>query len=105
MSRSLVDSVLENNDEEENIFMFIPNLIGFARVILAILACITMQSLPILTLTFYFLSVGLDAFDGTAARWYNQATKFGAVLDQLTDRCGTMCLTFVSFIYCFGFLF
>ena len=34
----------------------------------------------------------LDAFDGHAARALNQGTKFGAMLDQLTDRCATMTL-------------
>lgn len=38
----------------------------------------------------YLISALLDAFDGHAARHFNQSTKFGAMLDQLTDRCGTM---------------
>ena len=37
----------------------------------------------------------LDAFDGTAARALNQGTKFGAMLDQLTDRAALMCLLMV----------
>ncbi|KAL0119845.1 hypothetical protein PUN28_007935 [Cardiocondyla obscurior] len=41
----------------------------------------------------YVVSSLLDAIDGHAARYYNQSTKFGAILDQLTDRVGTMCLT------------
>lgn len=40
----------------------------------------------------YMISALLDAFDGHAARHFNQSTRFGAMLDQLTDRCGTMCL-------------
>ena len=40
----------------------------------------------------YILSGLLDAFDGHAARALNQSTKFGAMLDMLTDRCATMCL-------------
>uniref|UniRef100_A0A8C2CTY6 CDP-diacylglycerol--inositol 3-phosphatidyltransferase (phosphatidylinositol synthase) n=1 Tax=Cyprinus carpio TaxID=7962 RepID=A0A8C2CTY6_CYPCA len=40
----------------------------------------------------YLLSALLDAFDGHAARALNQGTKFGAMLDMLTDRCATMCL-------------
>merc|ERR1711879_32107 len=40
----------------------------------------------------YILSGLLDAFDGHAARELNQSTKFGAMLDMLTDRCATMCL-------------
>ena len=42
-----------------------------------------------------FHSGFLDAFDGTAARALNQGTKFGAMLDQLTDRAALMCLLMV----------
>ncbi|CAG2170376.1 unnamed protein product [Oppiella nova] len=45
---------------------------------------------------FYVTSALLDAFDGMAARRLNQSTKFGALLDQLTDRCATMCLIMTS---------
>jgi CDP-diacylglycerol--inositol 3-phosphatidyltransferase len=34
----------------------------------------------------------LDALDGAAARKFKQSTKFGAVLDMVTDRCTTSCL-------------
>lgn len=40
----------------------------------------------------YSLSCILDAADGYLARRYNQSTKFGAVLDMVTDRCTTTCL-------------
>lgn len=88
----------QKNVKEENIFLFVPNLIGYARIILALVSFYTMQDRPITTLVLYFLSTFLDAFDGYAARRFNQSTRFGAMLDQLTDRCGTMCLLFVSFI-------
>lgn len=35
----------------------------------------------------YSMSQLLDMFDGKMARMLNQATKFGAMLDMLTDRC------------------
>ena len=42
----------------------------------------------------------LDAFDGMAARALNQCTKFGAMLDQLTDRAATsMLLMALSVLY------
>lgn len=91
-----INALLKEAIEGENVFLFVPNLIGYARVILALLSFWTMQSWPIPTLFFYFLSAFLDAFDGHYARVYNQSTKFGALLDQLTDRCGTLCLIFVS---------
>lgn len=40
----------------------------------------------------YSVSCLLDALDGYAARYYEQSTRFGAVLDMVTDRCTTSCL-------------
>lgn len=77
---------------EENIFLFVPNLIGYARVVLAFLSFYLMPCCPWPAVFFYLLSALLDAFDGHAARALNQSTKFGAMMDMLTDRCATMCL-------------
>jgi CDP-diacylglycerol--inositol 3-phosphatidyltransferase len=40
----------------------------------------------------YSVSCLLDALDGYVARIYEQSTRFGAVLDMVTDRCTTACL-------------
>ncbi len=40
----------------------------------------------------YSVSCLLDALDGWAARKFKQSTRFGAVLDMITDRCTTTCL-------------
>ena len=40
----------------------------------------------------YSVSCLLDALDGWAARVFEQSTRFGAVLDMVTDRCTTSCL-------------
>jgi CDP-diacylglycerol--inositol 3-phosphatidyltransferase len=40
----------------------------------------------------YSISCLLDALDGYAARVFEQSTRFGAVLDMVTDRCTTSCL-------------
>ncbi|KAG0231555.1 CDP-diacylglycerol-inositol 3-phosphatidyltransferase [Actinomortierella wolfii] len=78
--------------EEENVFFFIPNLIGYARVILAIVSLYFMRQHPNICMVLYSLSCLLDAADGVAARRFNQCSKFGAVLDMVTDRCTTACL-------------
>ncbi|XP_043478108.1 CDP-diacylglycerol--inositol 3-phosphatidyltransferase [Leptopilina heterotoma] len=78
--------------ETENIFIFVPNIIGYGRVILALISFYFMPTNHIIASWCYITSALLDAFDGHAARYFNQSTKFGAILDQLTDRCGTMCL-------------
>lgn len=77
---------------KENIFLFVPNLIGYLRIILAIISCHYMPTNCIIACSCYVISALLDAFDGHAARYFNQSTKFGAMLDQLTDRAGTACL-------------
>uniref|UniRef100_A0A8C2MSQ5 CDP-diacylglycerol--inositol 3-phosphatidyltransferase n=1 Tax=Cricetulus griseus TaxID=10029 RepID=A0A8C2MSQ5_CRIGR len=77
---------------EENIFLFVPNLIGYARIVFAIISFYFMPCCPFTASSFYLLSGLLDAFDGHAARALNQGTRFGAMLDMLTDRCSTMCL-------------
>lgn len=76
----------------ENIFLFVPNLIGYARIVFAIISFYFMPCCPLTASSFYLLSGLLDAFDGHAARALNQGTRFGAMLDMLTDRCSTMCL-------------
>ncbi|CAD6239018.1 GSCOCG00008605001-RA-CDS [Cotesia congregata] len=78
--------------ESENIFLFVPNLIGFARVILAVISFYFMPTNYVIAIWCYVISALLDAVDGHAARYFNQSTKFGGMLDQLTDRVGTMCL-------------
>jgi CDP-diacylglycerol--inositol 3-phosphatidyltransferase len=84
----------------KDIFLFIPNLIGYFRVVTAILSFFTMKNHPVLTCILYGISGFLDAFDGYAARKFNQGTRFGAVLDMVTDRCATSSLiVFLSMIY------
>jgi len=83
----------------ENIFLFVPNLIGYGRIVLAIVSFYFMPTSPMIAVICYLLSGLLDAFDGHAARYLNQGTKFGAMLDMLTDRCATMCLCVVLAIF------
>lgn len=54
-----------------------------------------MPTQPCVAVTCYLISGFMDAIDGHAARYLNQGTKFGAMLDMLTDRCATMCLCVV----------
>jgi CDP-diacylglycerol--inositol 3-phosphatidyltransferase len=61
---------------------------GYFRVISAIAAMYFSLSDWKLTALLYSVSQGLDAVDGVVARKFNQCTKFGQVLDMLTDRFG-----------------
>eukprot|EP00040_Diaphanoeca_grandis_P025156 m.139055 g.139055 ORF g.139055 m.139055 type:complete len:230 (-) comp30029_c2_seq11:184-873(-) len=75
-----------------SVLLFVPNLIGYGRVITMIIAVMYMPSQPWLAMAFYFTSAFLDAFDGLAARALGQSSTVGAMLDMLTDRVGTCIL-------------
>ncbi|KAI0595838.1 CDP-diacylglycerol-inositol 3-phosphatidyltransferase-like protein PIS [Biscogniauxia sp. FL1348] len=76
----------------ENVFLFWPNIIGYSRIVLAIASLYYMPLHPRTCSLLYSISCLLDALDGYAARYFNQSTRFGAVLDMVTDRCTTSCL-------------
>jgi len=81
-----------------SVFLFVPNLIGYIRVISAALAFYYIDSF-VLFFIFYSISAWLDIADGYAARALNQKSKFGAVLDMVTDRASTSCLIVVLTTY------
>ncbi|KAL4250437.1 CDP-diacylglycerol--inositol 3-phosphatidyltransferase [Abortiporus biennis] len=84
----------------ENVFLFVPNLIGYSRIILAGVALHFMSFHPKYCTLAYGISCLLDAADGHAARALNQTSKFGAVLDMVTDRCTTSSLLcYLSSVY------
>ncbi|WVR03674.1 hypothetical protein IAU60_000669 [Kwoniella sp. DSM 27419] len=95
---------------DENVFLFVPNLIGYTRVITAAASLVYMPEHPKVCTALYATSSLLDAVDGQAARALGQTSKFGAVLDMVTDRCATACLmtflaqTYPSFALLFMFL-
>ncbi|ORY21430.1 CDP-alcohol phosphatidyltransferase-domain-containing protein [Naematelia encephala] len=83
---------LATTTRSENVFLFVPNLIGYARVISAAAALTIMPYHPRRCTLLYFVSCILDVADGHTARALGQTSKFGAVLDMVTDRCTTACL-------------
>lgn len=72
-----------------SVYLFVPNLIGYFRVVSAIAAFAVAHDQPLLCLGLYTLSFVLDAADGHAARLLNQCSSFGAILDMMTDRAAT----------------
>lgn len=60
---------------------------GYTRVILAGLSLHFMSYHPKYCTLAYCISCLLDAVDGQVARALGQTSKFGAVLDMVTDRC------------------
>ena len=98
-----------------NVYFYIPNIIGYMRVILLAYALGNAFVCYETFLYAYFASFALDYFDGLFARGFNQCkfhyfisllsyisigSTFGAVLDMVTDRVGTASLLSVlSVIY------
>ncbi|CEP20821.1 PIS1 [Cyberlindnera jadinii] len=92
------------------IFHYIPNYIGYLRVITAIVSFQLMKSHPLYCITSYSVSCLLDALDGHAARHFHQTSRFGAVLDMVTDRCTTsslicfLCVLYPQYVFIFQLL-
>eukprot|EP00164_Ancoracysta_twista_P002861 GFYU01003809.1.p1 GENE.GFYU01003809.1~~GFYU01003809.1.p1 ORF type:complete len:254 (+),score=55.25 GFYU01003809.1:78-839(+) len=78
-------------EAEENIFLFVPQLIGYTRIACLFAAFYNIDDYQ-LFLTLYCVSFGLDVLDGPAARYFGQSTYFGAALDMLTDKFSTPAL-------------
>jgi CDP-diacylglycerol--inositol 3-phosphatidyltransferase len=66
--------------------------LGYCRIVLAVASLYYMPLHPRTCSALYSISCLLDALDGYAARYFEQSTRFGAVLDMVTDRCTTSCL-------------
>lgn len=75
-----------------DVLLYIPNLIGYLRVICTMLSLILMICFPQMWITAIILYVSSfvgDLFDGMAARKFDQCSLFGGLLDMVTDRCST----------------
>jgi CDP-diacylglycerol--inositol 3-phosphatidyltransferase len=83
---------------ENDVLLFVPNLIGYGRVACALASFLIMICLPeywILAVALYLANFIGDLFDGFFARKLNQCSTYGGVLDMVTDRCGTLGLFLV----------
>jgi len=82
-----------------SVYFYIPNLIGYARIILAFVAFHYHSTQDWKKFVgYYCVSMLLDAIDGHAARYFNQSSRFGAVLDMVTDRfCSNVLIMILAF--------
>ena len=71
---------------------YLPNLIGYLRIILLVVAYIAHKSSFTKFTIFYLCSFALDSIDGEVARMLKQVTWYGTILDQLIDRMGNLML-------------
>ncbi|ETP48579.1 hypothetical protein F442_05699 [Phytophthora nicotianae P10297] len=71
------------------VFFYVPNLIGYTRVVLSLYSLAVALTDYKTSVLCYALSFTCDYFDGFFARLCDQCSTFGAVLDMVTDRCST----------------
>ncbi|XP_059452871.1 probable CDP-diacylglycerol--inositol 3-phosphatidyltransferase 2 [Corylus avellana] len=89
-----------------SVYLYIPNIVGYIRVIMNCIAFAQCFSNKKLFSVLYFFSFVCDGVDGWCARKFNQVSTFGAVLDMITDRISTACLLVIlSQVYRPGLIF
>ena len=69
-----------------HILLYVPNIIGYFRLLFMVLSWYFAFTNQTLFLSFYAASYLLDMADGYAARLLKQSSSFGALLDMVTDR-------------------
>jgi CDP-diacylglycerol--inositol 3-phosphatidyltransferase len=82
-----------------DVLLYVPNLIGYSRVLLTLASLVLMlvdsSAYWNIAIFLYIASFVGDLFDGWVARKLQQTSSFGGVLDMMTDRCSTLGLLFV----------
>lgn len=90
--------------------LFYPNLVGYLRIVFMIGAFYTAKKSWEISSICYFLAFLGDTFDGYVARIFNQTSKFGGILDMITDRvstCGFLVILshlYTDYSFCFVML-
>ncbi|XP_074311258.1 CDP-diacylglycerol--inositol 3-phosphatidyltransferase 1-like [Silene latifolia] len=99
----MVDS---SKPKMSTIYLYVPNIIGYIRVLMNCVAFAICYSHKHIFAVLYFVSFVCDGIDGWFARKLNQVSTLGAVLDMVTDRISTACLlVLLSQIYRPGLIF
>lgn len=93
------DTALHVKVTANQVLLYVPNLIGYTRVLCALCSYLLMACAPdslwLLAILLYLANFVGDLIDGWAARKLGQCSSFGGVLDMVTDRCATAGLLFI----------
>ncbi|RXH87651.1 hypothetical protein DVH24_034551 [Malus domestica] len=89
-------SVAQRRLTKLDVYLYIPNIIGYIRVLMNCFAFALCFSNKKLFSVLYFVSFVCDGVDGWCARKFNQVSTFGAVLDMVTDRPGLVFLSLLA---------
>lgn len=87
-----MDNRIEPRWKSTDVYILIPNLVGYLRALLAIGAFCICFTYPYWFVILYGISQLLDGLDGYIARRIDQATRYGAMLDMVLDRVSTTAL-------------
>lgn len=82
------------------IFLLIPNLVCYLRLVLLSLFVLSISICPWLGLVFLTSSVLLDGLDGSLARKLNQTSRLGHIIDFTVDRVTLILSVYVILYYC-----
>lgn len=77
------------------VLIWLPNLVGYVRVGLLLMAWHSAVTEPLMFLIFYASSYLLDMLDGFLARACGQTSDFGAQLDMIVDRISSAILMLI----------
>jgi CDP-diacylglycerol--inositol 3-phosphatidyltransferase len=81
-----------------DVLLFVPNLIGYFRILCTLSSFVLMLHMDqhwLIAIILYILSFAGDLFDGMVARKLNQTSTYGSLLDMITDRCSNLGLLYV----------
>ncbi|KAI8469031.1 MAG: phosphatidylinositol synthase [Monoraphidium minutum] len=76
-------------ERHSNVYLYIPNLIGYARIAFTLYSFHVAFTHPVACVATYFFGFVCDELDGRAARAFGQSSTLGALLDMVTDRVST----------------
>jgi phosphatidylglycerophosphate synthase len=77
----------ENISKKPNIYLYWPNILDYFRFILVVMGFTlgTYYEYHAINASLYMFSHFLDLYDGSLARYLNQCSKFGIILDYTVD--------------------
>ena len=65
---------------------FVPNIINYLRIIIVVLMLFKIRTKPFLAFVLCLISGFMDSLDGDVARYLNQKSKLGYIMDLSLDR-------------------
>ena len=74
------------------VVLYVPNLLGYARILLAFWGLHVASFNPWASFYLWILSAFLDLFDGMAARALDQTSSFGVLVDIVADNILRSCV-------------